>query len=70
MNIQRILAQISPALIGTSSTAPVLAVHGGDTAMPTTPAQLMEQANAMAGRNPSQARQLRLGALAMLSVVR
>lgn len=80
MNMTRILAQISPTLNGNLTSVPTFfadplvpgfgaGAHRAD-AISYPSAGLMEQANAMAGRSPAQARQLRAGALAMLSVVR
>lgn len=70
MNITSILAQISPAPVPfraelASSLQDASAAQGTSLA-----ATLMEQANAIAGRNPAQAQALRGNARAVLSVLR
>ncbi len=69
MNITCILAQISPTPVPfTADKALAIAADAEQGASQA--ATLMEQANAMAGRNPAQAQALRGNAQALLSVSR
>jgi hypothetical protein len=79
MNIPRILAQISPVTMGYSvRPAAVVSspVHNplrpiyADLHEPSLVADLMARANAMAARSPAEAQQLRIGARAVMSVLR
>jgi hypothetical protein len=79
MNIPRILAQISPVTMGyTAHPAAAVSSPVHSTLRPiyadlhehSLAADLMARANAMAARSPAEAQQLRIGARAVMSVLR
>lgn len=79
MNMSSILAQISPVTMGYSLrpaavvSSPVqstLRPTYADHHAPSLAADLMQRANAMAARSPAEAQQLRMGARAVMSVLR